>query len=125
MESANGIFYLTNINLNLEIYRLNDANKDFVLWSTNVQNFNSFVSPFLLTIQNDGNLYYLDSNYSIIWNTNVSQTVQGAYKSVLQNDGNLVILNPNGTLIWSTNITSIFFIIFNYQKMFLANKFKV
>lgn len=86
---------------NLVIYNTPDLVPRKPIWSSNTYNKSPY-KPFLLIMQDDGNLVMYDALNHAIWFSNTEQKGSPPYRLVMQNDGSLAIYDANNRCTWTS-----------------------
>ncbi|XXQ38938.1 Bulb-type lectin domain-containing protein [Plasmodiophora brassicae] len=72
------------------------------LWATN-HGEKASEGPFLLRMQDDGNLVIYEAQGKSIWATGTDHKGVSPHRLVVQDDGNLVVYDSRNTTVWASN----------------------
>ena len=96
LVSFDGRFHLT-LQTNGDLIILN---MDSIIWSSRTSFIGS--SPYVLKMQNDGNLIVYDKDSCTIWQSNTACEDISSFYLAIQSDGNAVIYDSKEKPIWAS-----------------------
>lgn len=70
------------------------------LWTS--KTYGKGVAPYILKLQNDGNLVVYDGRNSVIWASGTNGKGQAPYKLVMLDDGNLSLRDSKELIFWGS-----------------------